>query len=451
MRSLASLLEDAARQSAFEVILESGRPVVYTTARGSEAESATLPRTELFDMIVAAVDEEQQVELAVGNAVEFELDAEGSWSIHAEPGAEGIVVHARREGGPAAGLEIDLDYAGGSRGGGPVGFELEEPEFDVGLESASERSAPRTPGSGPPSQLYVEALDVPSLEEALAPEFEAGAPDPAAPFESGTWALADDDDFEVGLDDEEFPDEDSLPTGFSDSASAFASEASSDGHIGVPDDDDESEFDGFSEPGPPPPSASERRRTLSPTVRAMDATPTPPAAGPTVPPPPGTDASQTRRDVGVQRSPDADTERDMPSFGHGEPELNELTADIAEGTLVYVREIGLADTLAQSLQAPSIVIEDRQDPVEVWANVRTLPAGALVIVRCEDPSVWLPGILRRLEEGYRVFVETRARTAEGARRVLLGVDASQRAEQWLDAQVSLTLEPGEGGPHLVPI
>jgi hypothetical protein len=59
--------------------------------------------------------------------------------------------------------------------------------------------------------------------------------------------------------------------------------------------------------------------------------------------------------------------------------------------------------------------------------------GGTYVVRLEDPSVCLGWILRRLEEGARVVVETRARTMEGARRILLGVDASPRAETWLEA------------------
>src|SRR5262245_36402268 len=123
MRSLASLLEGAVRRAAFEVRLESGQPVVYTTARGTEAESSVLPRTELFDMIVAAVDDAQQIELAVGNPVDFKVDAGARWTVSAEPGQEGITVRAHRPGKPLTPMsppEPEFHVSSGPA----VGFEL---------------------------------------------------------------------------------------------------------------------------------------------------------------------------------------------------------------------------------------------------------------------------------------------------------------------------------------
>src|SRR5690606_2123452 len=126
----------------------------------------------------------------------------------AEPGIDGMLVRASRPGGPPS-LEIDLDD--------DPGFEIDDRSFpvadaepEVDLEPNSSASPPtlgsirdlepRAPSNAPPSQLDVEALDAPSLHEPA--DF---AP---APFESGTWTLADDDDFEVGLDD---PDHGQLP------------------------------------------------------------------------------------------------------------------------------------------------------------------------------------------------------------------------------------------------
>jgi hypothetical protein len=435
MRSLANLLEGAVRRGAFEVRLESRQPVVYTTARGSEAEASVLPSPELFDMIVAAVDDAQQIELAVGNHVEFELDAGARWSVSAEPGQEGITVLAKRPGRAAAPSFHEEDVS--------LGFELDEPEFGIAAAPAPKR--PRPPSAAPPSQLYVEALDVPMVdsgvevgpEDSISADFAGVLAGSAAPFESGTWTLDDDEELDVGFDE---PDEDSLPTG-------FAKVGPADPHIGVPADDDEADaqFGVFADSGPPPPPdpVVERRHTLSPTVKAMEAsTPSKPAGHRT-----DADISQriTQRELGAMRGEGA-TQRELASFHVG----SGLIADVSEGTLVYVLEPGFADVLARSSQAPAITIDDPHDPVEVWTHVRELPVGAIVIVRCEDPSVLLDGILRRLEEGYRVFVETRARTVEGARRMLLGITATDRAERWLDAQRTLMVEPGEGGPQLVP-
>lgn len=108
----------------------------------------------------------------------------------------------------------------------------------------------------------------------------------------------------------------------------------------------------------------------------------------------------------------------------------------------------MAEHLAEAFQAPAIVIDDEVDPSKAWARVRALPPGAILIIKREDPSALLGWILRRLEEGYRVFLETRARSAEGARRILLGTGASERAEAWLSAQDQLVIEPGVEGPRL---
>jgi hypothetical protein len=461
MRSLASLLEGAVRRAAFEVRLESGQPVVYTTARGTEAEASVLPRSELFDMIVAAVDDAQQIELAVGNPVDFKVDAGARWTVSAEPGQEGITVRAHRPGKPPGPLlasppaappappparpitRRDLRAA--------VGFELADPQFDSESSAPTLLSSalpPRPPSEPPPSHLYVAALDVPVVDDAGANQFIASESSGAPPFESGTWALDDDDELDVGLEE---PDEDSLPTG-------FAPIGLADPHIGVPEDDDDANpqfdngFDPFAEPPPPPDPIIERRHTLSPTLKAMEASSprqatTSKLAART---PPESELSQrvTQRELGAVRSGDGSTQRELGRIDVGH---DRLLVDVAEGTLVYVLEPGLADVLARSSQAPSITIGDPHDPTEVWARVRELPIGSLVIVRCEDPSTLLDGILRRLEEGYRVFVETRARTVLGARRMLLGVSASDRAERWLDEQRTLIVEPGEGGPRLVPV
>jgi hypothetical protein len=467
MRSLANLLEAAVGRAATEVVLESGQPVVFTTARGPEAEKSVLPRTELFDMIVAAVDDAQQVELAVGNPVRFTIQAGASWTVTAEPGMEGMVVRAHREGG-APSLEIELDDDPGFVIGGSS-FPVDDQEF-IDLEDELEPPPPargstpvrqpRSPSQAPPSQLKVEALESPTLQDA--DEFgrnNTHGRAPEAPFESGTWALADDDDeFEVGLDD---PDEGRLPSGFPEPPpSAYDPR--------VPDDDDDaSSFDPFAEP------IDDRRRqaqrTLPPTLPAVTAAQTPapapapskqPTIEPTRPRPSGADMptrrdvsaaagpqTATRRELGSLGSPDADTHRELPSIGRVATGVGELAASIGEGTLVYVGP-GLIDTLAQSFAAPSLTVDDSMDADEAWARIRGLPVGAIVIIRREDPSSMLGWILRRLEEGYRVFVETRARTVEGARRILLGVSATDRAERWLDGQLALVIEPGEGGPRV---
>ena len=447
MRSLASLLEGAVRRAATEVTLESGQPVVYMTGRGTEAETSILPRTELFDMIVASVNESQQVELAVGNPIEFVLDAGAKWTIHAEPGMEGITVRARCGSAPAApSLEISLDH-------GP--FDPSADDFGPDpFITASEITRPRPPSAAPPSQLRVQALEVPSIEDGIGVDFNAGPGASGSAFESGTWALEDDDDFEVELDTP--ADSGSLPTGFDtpagdpfadymESEDSYASSedsytsGESGGYIGVPDDDDDETSDPFGSSHTPDP-AVERRRTLSPTLKAMEASPAKPTPPPSLPPA----QRSTQPDLGRSS---AGTYRDHPSVDPGQ--LGDLCADISEGSLVYVRDRGTLHALADAFGLAKLVVSDGDDPSAAWAEASQLPLGSVLVIQLEDPSRLLGWILRRLEQGYRVLVETRAQTSAGGRRVLLGVAASERAERWLDEHVAVSVEIAHEGPRLV--
>lgn len=456
MRSLANLLEAAVGREATDVLLESGQPVVFTTARGPEVEQNLLPRTDLFDMIVAAVDDAQQIELAVGNPVRFTIEAGASWTVIAEPGMDGMVVRAHRP-DPAPSLEIELE---------------EEPSFALGDSSFSVRDgfgddfdddfsgefaapapAARSRSVSAPVQLPSiddEPYDAPTLRGVERPSGHA----PAAPFESGTWALADEDDF--GLDDPPGR----LPSGFPEPPpSAYDSH-----QIGVPsDDDDASSFDPFAiDPTPPRTEDPRRSARLSPTLSGIGSqparasladTPTRRELSPALR---TASAAATRRELPTVPPPEADTRRELPTLGRTGAGLVSglgaglaaLANNIGEGVLVYVREPGLAESLAHSFAAPSVTVDDQIDPKDVWARVRGLPSGTIIIVRREDPSSMLDWILRRLEEGFRVFVDTRARTVEGARRILLGVGASERAERWLDEQLTMVVESGERGPEL---
>ncbi len=113
---------------------------------------------------------------------------------------------------------------------------------------------------------------------------------------------------------------------------------------------------------------------------------------------------------------------------------SEFAASVAPGSLCFLPSgQGLGDTIARALQRSVLVIDEAATTTSVHRDLWTLEEGAVIVLAIEDPSRWLPWILRRVEEGMRVLIETRATSQEGARRVLLGVDASARAEAWLDA------------------
>ncbi|MFV8755939.1 hypothetical protein ACNOYE_35760 [Nannocystaceae bacterium ST9] len=471
MRTLASVLEAALQRSAAEITLESEQPVIYRTARGSEAEQTILRRPDLFDMLAVAVSDELQVELMLGNAIEFDFEAQQTkWRIRAVPGADAMVVRAERVGGlakpiapPTDDLAIELDDADqfGLGLDGPP--EVDDPDFDLD-------------GPSPPPRAAAARRPAPSLAPTLTdepveprPKRKRSEPSPAA-FESGTWALDDEDEGDFDLDPHartmslpasESSSSGKLPRGFptppepsyspaeaarrrttKSEQPAFASRrtvndapAVGADFIGVPADDDEQPIGGVSVPRRSSTKLAAVRAGQARTVNEMA-----PLASP---------QAETRRELSAVGSPDADTHRELNAVVRaGAIDLAGLAADIAEGTLVYLLENGLAEQLANALQAPTAVLDDEVDPNKLWSRVRTLAPGSILIIKREDPSALLGWILRRLEEGYRVFLDTRARTPEGARRILLGTAASERAEAWLAAQPQRVVEAGASGPQL---
>lgn len=111
------------------------------------------------------------------------------------------------------------------------------------------------------------------------------------------------------------------------------------------------------------------------------------------------------------------------------------------GTVVYLAGTGVGERLLQHLDEGYEVVD-----IDTWDEVTTrpfqdMPAGRGYLVRLEDPSRCLAWLLRRLEEGARIVVETRARTAAGARRTLLGVEATPHVVMWLDAHPQRWLRP----------
>lgn len=89
--------------------------------------------------------------------------------------------------------------------------------------------------------------------------------------------------------------------------------------------------------------------------------------------------------------------------------------------------------LLATLELPVLELAEDDSIAEASRRLPELGANGVIVLRVEDPSPWLGWLLRRVEEGQRVLVETAATTSEGARRILLGVTAGPRAEAWLDA------------------
>ncbi len=112
----------------------------------------------------------------------------------------------------------------------------------------------------------------------------------------------------------------------------------------------------------------------------------------------------------------------------------ELAASVKPGTLCFLHwGQGLGAAVGRAIHRSVLIVDEAATRKSVHEELLALEQGAVVVVAVEDPSAWLAWILRRVEEGMRVLIETRATSQEGARRVLLGVDATARAEAWLDA------------------
>lgn len=123
---------------------------------------------------------------------------------------------------------------------------------------------------------------------------------------------------------------------------------------------------------------------------------------------------------------DRSLDEDEPMFARSI--LEPGTLGLAYGRSVAERLFAGQETLVVNAAT------DLDQAAEAWSE------STVIILRVEDPSAYLGWVLRRLEEGARVAVETRVKTLEGARRVLMGVTCSDRAERWLEHHPLVWLE-----------
>ena len=113
---------------------------------------------------------------------------------------------------------------------------------------------------------------------------------------------------------------------------------------------------------------------------------------------------------------------------------------LAPGTVVFLAGVGIGERLLEHLAEGFELVDLDNWDVATTRPFEELPSpGRGYLVRLEDPSRCLAWLLRRLEEGARVVVETRSRTAAGARRSLLGIEATAHVAGWLDAHPQLWL------------
>jgi hypothetical protein len=123
--------------------------------------------------------------------------------------------------------------------------------------------------------------------------------------------------------------------------------------------------------------------------------------------------------------------------------LHKYGRALASGTLCVIRGSGHGDAIAEGIGEAAVVVDERNFD-RLAAIASEVPLGSTFVVRLEDPSLCLGWMLRRVEEGARVIVETRALTALGARRILLGTHAGPTASSWLDAHPLCWLAQEDG-------
>jgi hypothetical protein len=417
MPALSDVLSEAASHDAFEVIMETGQPVLMNTSKGGVPIGDALSEDELVSALSAVLDQEQQVELMVGNVVEFELTAKGDWHVVTEPGADGITIRARVAGAvssskPKAGPAVDLPPVAPFSGDG------------VELPPVAEDSF---------SNLRLSESDGVAAAD-LAAEFAMPEPPAADPMAGDTFEAPGGGPAPIGLDPLD-------PLSLDDSE----------------DDEEELEFDLDTEPedepggdfalvepppgGPPPAEDAAQQRDFAQT-RDLG-----PAMGEVATSVSKHESATRLNLVPPPASPIADTRSDLGSVSDDTPPVSgtfdEVAAQVPVNGLTLVHGADV-DEVAAALECETVLVDSGSDPVDAAATLHDLPRGSLAVVRVEDPSRWLAWSLRRLEEGYGVLLETRALTPGGGKRCLLGPTATVRAESWLGRHVIRSLIEVEG-------
>ncbi len=322
------------------------------TDAGAVTVGDPLSESEMFDALSMVLCPDQQAELALGNAVSFDLDVgRQRWTLVAEPTPAGIVVRGRA----AASSRETSVLTASTRA-------LDLPKLDT-LEP-DRQSIPATGKSilRPTKRRTQWDIGVPEAPVALA---RAPTPPASRPSWSKQLAGEGDSDFELRT-----------PTGEQPATLIDAHELPAH-EAGVEDEDID----------------------LAELVIPMSA----------------------------QASPGFTVRASLEDFA----------AEVVPGTMCIVQGEGGAEALATAMAEGDYALIDDAAPEGVLSAAAELEPGSRFAVRLEDPSLVLGWILRRLEEGSTVVVQSRARTAQGAQRVLLGVSGTRRAEQWLSVHAAI--------------
>ncbi len=438
MPTVHDLLDVAAMRGVGEVVLESRKPAVLITGHGSETVGAPIEEGELIESLTGVLSDEQQVDLAVGSVVQFTIEHEGvSWNVVAEPGADGICVRATRsdvdddsETVCVAGLGIDLPpavapaiYYGQddpvAPGYGPnpdslsIDFDIDESDGIGG--GGGQSSAP--PASNPDpfadwASLDVDGRGTPPTAISVAP-YEGAVTRSDIPVAD----LQSPERHEIGLDFSD-DDEDELLDAPLVSSSAPLDATQLPELPELPDETDFSELsvDVEAEIG--------GNVDLLPSTAGVSV-----LAGPLKTGRGGMHAPSSSSNPAENLQAKRETRTD---------DLSRIAPKIVAGAFVFVRGDGLAKGLAELFSGIPVIVRSQGDLVGMHPE-------RCFVIQAEDPSPFLGWMLRRVEEGSRVVVDTQASTGAGAERILLGINATQAAQSWLLAQPRYWICRGDPG------
>lgn len=402
MISLPKLLLEAAGRKASEVVLEVGQSPSVTTPSGPESFGDPLTESDLFEALTGVLGPDQQAELAVGNMVEFRVGSPtGEWRMVIEPSLVGMIIRGRRSSDPTA--------------------KAKDPEVSTPMDLPPLAPfEPETHGEAPPPRPVLKrrtqfdiGLSTYAEDDQAAPTEAEGQVDeaPPAPTVAASVVAARDTAEPAPAGDGRSPLPPPPPVG-----DLGPSRESGVDFAIVPDGEDAavSGRDGFvPEDGLRDGGVSDG---LAPSSRDSE-----PSAGPTVPPVPLTPAEgvPVRR-----RAADADVANEVAH------DLRRLAERWLPGTLCFAAIDEPGEAVARVGDEPVAVLDEPAASDLVGLMLSELTARATYVVQLEDPSRITAWVLRRLEEGSRVMVQTRAVDLAGAKRIFLGLHG-EPAERWL--------------------
>lgn len=465
MPNLFQYIDDIGGAGGHEGLLEAGQPVMARTVRGYEPLGNPLDEDMLVGALTSVLTSEQQVDLAVGNLIEFPVERpSGRWQVLIESRVDGVRVRMRGP-SPDAGSQkprpasatpaIDLD----------VPDETNRSLHEGRLSDSSQETSAE-PEQGDPFDDLVSSDDESSTsgvyEQPQWEEMEASAETTGHAGEApdaGLAATAASDDIvpgaaaQVGQDaapslersemldpfamDDDLDDEFDIEDPFAE----IAPVTRTDGALAAVQTDDDladaaAEYSPFDFGDEPEGAASDvdgaaqgsidgaavATEDAARTPKTMDELPRQPeAAG---------DAQGEAQALTESGLPDEDGV--AGAFGapwawmSSEEDLGGLLSAIPAGSVVYL----LARCQLALDPFEPLVLDDQGDAARFRRESRTAGPDRLLVLDLEDISPWLEWAGRRLEAGHRVVVFTEAPTAEAAWRGFVGLQSMASAEAW---------------------